>query len=551
MIGVHQSRRRNSSRVMHLLRYFTEWKAILGLFFCVTICLVSWPYRPHMDATSFDDTPSHAQAYSDAMHWQSRSSFTAEDVPGVTAVMLSWKRIKNLQNQASLLLAKPYIRELIIWNNNGDVTLHPKEISVNHEARVKIINSPSNIFCLGRFYACRDSNYEICYFQDDDWFNPYMDSMLHSYLARPNLVHSLTMDIIYWEQRRWAAYNRAVHMYGGFTWLGVGSYVSKSLVERFLKQIVSSSMVGDDLLVSDMFFSLWTNTFPVQLEAALVPFRQSEGWSNKPKQCLGRPDESSCDQWTIVTETIAKAGRMLNSSLTQKHPHFLPNADSESDFLERHTRAPCANDLCLFESSDYPFPLPSEIPFQAVASIKEQEEAYNMVGMPQGWAAYHFAVDGHPDTCWVSAHRNHNQTEYFGLDFVRPLLLGNIHILMHASASSSALASVSVNELLPLHVQVNSEKWTIAPSSSFHISYLPKIGSELIVCPDDTCVTRQHASRKWNLVTCSLKNKCQTLGSPGNGKRQNHEYVRKILIMSTRPSVYLSVCYFDVGAFET
>jgi len=111
------------------------------------------------------------------------------------------------------------------------------------------------------------------------------------------------MPVIHVEHKRWRFENPDINLHTGFTWLGTGSFVPKSLSARFLNQ-QSAAPVGlsqAETLVSDMFFSLWTNTYPEQMPNSLVPIDvegEEVGWSKS----------AGVDQWTVVYANIVSQG---------------------------------------------------------------------------------------------------------------------------------------------------------------------------------------------------------------------------------------------------
>ena len=67
--------------------------------------------------------------------------------PGIekpfTAVLLSWRRPKNLLALVESLRRIPHIQEIFVWNNNPDVTLQLPEATV--------FQAPRNFHCLARY----------------------------------------------------------------------------------------------------------------------------------------------------------------------------------------------------------------------------------------------------------------------------------------------------------------------------------------------------------------------------------------------------------------
>ena len=82
---------------------------------------------------------------------------------------------------------------------------------------LRIFNSPSNTHDLSKHLACSLATNPHCYFQDDDWFNPYLDTMFTKYLeccsggrdgeGSGARIVTGTIPWIAWEQRKWRVEN--------------------------------------------------------------------------------------------------------------------------------------------------------------------------------------------------------------------------------------------------------------------------------------------------------------------------------------------------------
>ncbi|ORY89310.1 hypothetical protein BCR35DRAFT_300439 [Leucosporidium creatinivorum] len=280
-------------------------------------------------------------------------------VVGVTAVLLHWKRKKGLDLVLRHITRYPYIREVIIWNNRPGIDLKASDFPILMSppgttlppAHLRIFNSPSNVHDAGKHFGCSMASNEHCYFNDDDWLNIYMDSLYTKYLeccsgsgGHGGRIVSNTMPIIHLEHRRWRFENPDLDLHTGFTWLGTGSFSPRSFSTRFLQQ-QSAAPVG---LTRDQ--SMWPNNLvPIDVEGGEV------GWSRG----------ANVDQWAVVYANILTAIRSLHDILLLSPPYLCPSPFSLSPPPpESHTRAPCANDACLFSTSLSPFPPPDALSFQ-------------------------------------------------------------------------------------------------------------------------------------------------------------------------------------------
>nr|CAG8494478.1 6977_t:CDS:2 [Entrophospora candida] len=326
----------------------------------------------------------------------------------VTAILLGWKRRESLQLVVSYLSKYPFVKEILIWNNNDEIRLNVKDFKlINSDGMVlNVFNSDENLHDLSKHTTCSMAKYDYCYYQDDDWLNMYMDSMYTNFLNNPSLIHSNTMPIIHLEHRRWMFANADKNLHTGFTWFGCGSFVPRAKVQRFLGQLGSISLAKERLKLSDMYFSIWTNQYPYQLSNPLTPLDQQEGWSN-----------------TVNTGS-----------------ELFVREEEKPYFSERNARAPCLNDKCLFITNIDPFPHPSRIYYaNNVTHIHEHEHKFNELDFPSNtfWDqhAYHNAVDLDEKTCWNSFRIPH-VGDYFGLHFIEPKSYKKIKIISSKDISN-------------------------------------------------------------------------------------------------------------------
>lgn len=58
-----------------------------------------------------------------------------------------------------------------------------------------------------------------------------------------------------------------IDMHTGFTWLGTGSFAPRHFSTRFLTQQSAAPVLltQEQALVSDMFYSIWSNSYPEQV----------------------------------------------------------------------------------------------------------------------------------------------------------------------------------------------------------------------------------------------------------------------------------------------
>lgn len=63
--------------------------------------------------------------------------------------------------------------------------------------KVRVFNSPNNMFFVARYMACAMASSPYCYFQDDDWKIFYLRSMYANFLRFPQFLHTDTNSDVY------------------------------------------------------------------------------------------------------------------------------------------------------------------------------------------------------------------------------------------------------------------------------------------------------------------------------------------------------------------
>ncbi|KAF9158782.1 hypothetical protein DFQ26_007262 [Actinomortierella ambigua] len=349
----------------------------------------------------------------------------------VTAVVLSWKRKEGTQAVVSFLQKYPFIKEILVWNNNKDDPLHSsdfqsqQEATPEHKPSITVFNAEANLHDYSKYTTCVLAKYDHCYIQDDDWINLSMDSMYALFVENPNILVTNTMPAMNAQQRSWMFQNPQIHMHTGFSWIGSGTFVSKKDVFRFIMQLGGSNLWKERVQVSDLYFTIWRNQYPYVLTHALAPMDQSSAWSQRN------------DPWSEIHTTLGDAVQRLSVVLSgegvvQGSPHrigaksdFLVNEETPL-FKDRHSRSVCTNDRCLFQTNIEMFPAPEAVKWstEGKRDIQVHEAKYRALDYPSAefvaMHAYHYAVDQDPKTCWRSF-RSPLTRDYFGLQLVLPI----------------------------------------------------------------------------------------------------------------------------------
>ncbi|KAF9352507.1 hypothetical protein BGX26_009691 [Mortierella sp. AD094] len=322
-----------------------------------------------------------------------------------TAILLGWKRLDGLKLVVKYLARYPYIKEIIVWNNNKDNKLTRDDFEFDSGfgplPELQVYNGKENLHDFAKYMSCSLAKYQHCYFQDDDWLNTHMDALYTNFLTSPSLIHTNTLPLIHMEHRRWTFTNEDVKMHAGFAWMGCGAFIPREKAQRLLEQGGNGNLAKDRLRVIDMYFSIWTNQYPYQLVNYLTPLDQKNGWST----------DGVNDHWAIVFRNMLDAAGRLYSALLANpevsEKDYFPREEELPLIKDRHTRSPCFNDKCLFRTSMDPYPEPKEVSFNGdLQTIEEQNAKFYALEYPTNEFinkfAYIHAVDNDPLTCWNS-----------------------------------------------------------------------------------------------------------------------------------------------------
>ncbi|KAG0057825.1 hypothetical protein BGZ83_000012 [Gryganskiella cystojenkinii] len=399
-----------------------------------------------------------------------------------SAILLGWKRMEDLKLIVAYLVRYPYIKQIIVWNNNRDIHLSKQEFldtindhlessirneglgsnshrdSMLHLPQLDVFNGVENMHDMAKYMSCSLAKYDYCYFQDDDWLNTHMDSLYTNFLTSPELIHTNTLPLIQMEHRQWTFTNENYNMHAGFSWLGTGSFIPKSKAKRLIQQRGNTTLAKDRYKVIDMYFSIWSNQYPYQLVNYLTPLDQKSAWSTEEVE----------QHWSTVFRNMLDAADRLYSALLSNfevtNMDFFVREEEKPLVKDRHARSPCSNDRCLFMTSIDPFSDPSEVVFEGnLKTMNEQVEKFSLLDYPTQdfWKkfAYVHAVDNDPLTCWNSF-KVPRAGDSFGLRFVKPIAL------KHWTIMSSKSLTVLEGQITVLASDHRGVQWTICPHTT-------------------------------------------------------------------------------------
>ncbi|KAF8140517.1 hypothetical protein EV363DRAFT_1251147 [Boletus edulis] len=197
------------------------------------------------------------------------STSRSQRLPDVTAVILNWSRLENVIRIVSLLCG-PWlddtIAEVYVWNNSPK-NLSKEIFSSAHcdTRKLKIENSPENLYFYARFLACTKASSPYCFIQDDD------------YIILPELIKTLRIRVE--ESSQGGIYLLPPHehlssrlrttvtsdgIHTGFAWLGHGAMINRQRALSFVSLLHDDSlgMTKEQVRMADNYFTVLSNEIP-------------------------------------------------------------------------------------------------------------------------------------------------------------------------------------------------------------------------------------------------------------------------------------------------
>ncbi|GAA5849348.1 hypothetical protein JCM9279_006456 [Rhodotorula babjevae] len=361
----------------------------------------------------------------------------ARDAGDTTAIVLHWKRTDNVGVIVAHLCQYTFFETVLVWNNNPDVVLSPQTFAKSRcpAGKLRIYNSPRNLFFLARYLACAHSTTPHCFFQDDDWVVQPLRA-LYSQFSRdpegPVVVHT-SREVATLYGLEWCFYNNPLHTC--FAWVGTGAFTSRAHVERFLALTGSGDAAygRDELAHADNSFTTMLNEPPYVLQSALAGLPSPGGHSDGAGIARNK---------AFIWQGVARLSSHLNLTFPPAPPpaspltalslpplsspphHLSPSPPLPAHPHAHHARAPCTpTDACTFVTNLALLPPPDSARFPGVAAVGEgaqglQRWEEHLGHVARGWKeggerwsaeedwarewAYEGAVDGELGTVFRS-----------------------------------------------------------------------------------------------------------------------------------------------------
>ncbi|KIK77618.1 hypothetical protein PAXRUDRAFT_166258 [Paxillus rubicundulus Ve08.2h10] len=359
--------------------------------------------------------------------------------PDVTAIILNWSRLDNVIRIVSLLCGSwldDTIAEVYVWNNS------PQELSKEtfskaqcDTRKLRIENSPQNLYFYARFLACTKVSTPYCFVQDDDYIilpeviktlRARMQESLQSgiYLLPPH-EHLLS-------RLRTTITPSGVHT--GFAWLGHGAMIRKQRALEFVSLLHHDclAMNWEEIKMADNYFTILGNQVPE------IWFDQGIALGGGQPFTIGREGdernrmhiENACRYLNQIIARQSSAAQLNNVRFTTE----LGFVDTSNNF-EHHSqpfdRAPGLGTSFLIETNIKSLPKDTIPHSSTTTSSLLENEKRGAKSMGQNAISHYqnhplsFAVDGIPDTAFRSP-RYAKQGDYILIDVLSAVNINEI-----------------------------------------------------------------------------------------------------------------------------
>jgi len=167
----------------------------------------------------------------------------------VSAVVLSYRRPRNVKRIVAGLLEHRFVEDVVIWHNGEHES--PK---VPVGGRCRMFLSGENKYTYGRFLALRFCRYDIILTVDDDYLVQNWPELLAQHYSHPWVVTAGLTPGHYNADRnnRWGTCHEVL--------LGFGSVFNRRIAEPALQQYIDTHGHDEVLLrKADRLFTMLTN----------------------------------------------------------------------------------------------------------------------------------------------------------------------------------------------------------------------------------------------------------------------------------------------------
>ncbi|EIW86961.1 hypothetical protein CONPUDRAFT_115881 [Coniophora puteana RWD-64-598 SS2] len=317
--------------------------------------------------------------------------------PDVTAIVLNWARLENVKLIVSLL-CDPWL---------SDAVAETFQEAQCAPGKLRVHNSPENVFFQARFLACSEANTPLCFLQDDDYIilPEVIQALRTRALAKDDSAIYLLPPHEYLSS--WLKTVVADKVHTSFAWLGHGVMVHKSLVNKFLATMHSLKPSDEVMKMADNYFSIVNNVVAetwfdhgIELGGG-KPFTAGQEGDERNKRHIA----SAC----AYLDTLLDTGTVDLESVTWA---------SAEDLL----KAPCLWSSCLLETNIQVLPPRLHQGARHAKDMLLQEE-YSLRNLTEQDTSHFynhplsFAVDGRPQTSFCGS-QNATAGDFMQLDLL-------------------------------------------------------------------------------------------------------------------------------------
>jgi hypothetical protein len=220
----------------------TKRKKIIKITSCLFLILIIIRFLSNVTVPSNTSTYLvHGNLLLDALQQAKGRELDLENKYQVTAIVLHWKSLLRVQKLVQYYVNSKIFKEIIVWNNNPQVDLAYNQVVTNNNSStlIFIINSKENLKDQAKYRACITAQTLVCFYVDDDWdASRYMKTLIASFRSDPNVLHSATNDITYYNNMLWTFTDNQIDLHTGFSWIGSGSVFLREHAERHLQLLM-------------------------------------------------------------------------------------------------------------------------------------------------------------------------------------------------------------------------------------------------------------------------------------------------------------------------
>lgn len=213
--------------------------AIIGLAAWILIVLVIRSPNTHISVSNnYPHYLLRVNPIINALHRAKYFEDEHEKQYQLTAIVLHWKRLSRVRLAVENYINANYFKQIIVWNNNPQINLTVNNVSTHNQSSnlIRLINSKQNLKDEAKYRACAEAQTLVCFYADDDWdVSRYMKTLIASFRSDPNVLHSVTNVVTYYNNMLWAFMDSRIDLHTGFSWIGCGSIFLRAHAQRHLK----------------------------------------------------------------------------------------------------------------------------------------------------------------------------------------------------------------------------------------------------------------------------------------------------------------------------